>query len=122
MTFSDDAGEYSVFVKNQLGEVSASAALLEEGATQPQRDEQNLSRQENAASFAEMMNLTCALLTGEYEAYMKEQQVTMKQEVVAMEPEPRVADVPPVLVTATEPSSTTVISGQVEERGPVKRG
>lgn len=32
MTFADDAGEYSVFAKNQLGEVSASACLLEEGA------------------------------------------------------------------------------------------
>lgn len=31
MTFADDAGEYSVFAKNQLGEVSASASLLEEG-------------------------------------------------------------------------------------------
>jgi len=31
MTFADDAGEYSVFVKNQLGEVSASAVLLDEG-------------------------------------------------------------------------------------------
>lgn len=31
MTFADDAGEYSVFAKNQLGEVSASANLLEEG-------------------------------------------------------------------------------------------
>ncbi|KAA8578943.1 hypothetical protein FQN60_006035, partial [Etheostoma spectabile] len=30
MTFADDAGEYSVYVKNQLGEVSASANLLEE--------------------------------------------------------------------------------------------
>ncbi|XP_078142269.1 titin-like [Centroberyx gerrardi] len=30
MTFADDAGEYSVFAKNQLGEVSASATLLEE--------------------------------------------------------------------------------------------
>lgn len=56
----------------------------------------------------------CVLLTEEYEAYMKEQQVTMKQEVVAMEP--RVADVPPVFITAQEPTSTTVISGQVEER------
>lgn len=31
MTFADDAGEYSIFAKNQLGEVSASARLLEEG-------------------------------------------------------------------------------------------
>ncbi|KAG7276490.1 hypothetical protein CRUP_033928, partial [Coryphaenoides rupestris] len=30
MTFADDAGEYSIFAKNQLGETSASAALLEE--------------------------------------------------------------------------------------------
>lgn len=61
------------------------------------------------------MNKLCALLTEEYEAYMKEQQVTMRQEVVAMEPEPRVADVPPVFITAKEPTSTTVISGQVED-------
>lgn len=31
MTFADDAGEYSVFAKSPLGEVSASAGLLEEG-------------------------------------------------------------------------------------------
>lgn len=31
MTFADDAGEYSVFAKNLLGEVSASVSLLEEG-------------------------------------------------------------------------------------------
>ncbi|KAI3355751.1 hypothetical protein L3Q82_004200 [Scortum barcoo] len=30
MTFADDAGEYSIFVKNQHGEASASASLLEE--------------------------------------------------------------------------------------------
>lgn len=30
MTFADDAGEYAIFAKNQLGEVSASAGLLEE--------------------------------------------------------------------------------------------
>lgn len=37
MTFADDAGEYSIFIKNQHGEASASAALLEEGtsANQP---------------------------------------------------------------------------------------
>lgn len=57
----------------------------------------------------------CALLTDEYKAYMKEQEVTVKQEVFAIEQEPRVADVPPVLITATEPTSTTLISGQVDE-------
>lgn len=31
MTFAEDAGEYCVFAKNPLGEVSASARLLEEG-------------------------------------------------------------------------------------------
>lgn len=31
MTFSDDAGEYIVFARNQLGEASASAMLLNEG-------------------------------------------------------------------------------------------
>uniref|UniRef100_A0A4W5NQV4 Immunoglobulin I-set domain-containing protein n=1 Tax=Hucho hucho TaxID=62062 RepID=A0A4W5NQV4_9TELE len=31
MTFADDAGEYSVFARNPLGEASASAGLLEEG-------------------------------------------------------------------------------------------
>lgn len=31
MTFPDDAGEYTVFARNQLGEASASAMLLNEG-------------------------------------------------------------------------------------------
>lgn len=31
MTFADDAGEYSLFVRNSHGEVSASANLMEEG-------------------------------------------------------------------------------------------
>lgn len=35
MTFADDAGEYSIFVKNPHGEVSASASLLEEGIHHP---------------------------------------------------------------------------------------
>ncbi|XP_059930646.1 titin-like isoform X2 [Gadus macrocephalus] len=30
MTFADDAGEYSIFAKNQLGEASASATLMDE--------------------------------------------------------------------------------------------
>lgn len=31
MTFADDAGEYSIFAKNPLGESSAIALLLDEG-------------------------------------------------------------------------------------------
>lgn len=31
MTFADDAGEYTISAKNQHGEVSTSARLLEEG-------------------------------------------------------------------------------------------
>ena len=31
MTFSDDAGDYSIYIKNPHGEVSASALLMEEG-------------------------------------------------------------------------------------------
>lgn len=33
MTFADDAGEYVILAKNQLGEVSASTNLLEEGVS-----------------------------------------------------------------------------------------
>lgn len=38
MTFADDAGEYSIYVKNPHGEVSASASLLEEGTQGPSVD------------------------------------------------------------------------------------
>lgn len=31
MTFADDAGEYTIVIRNKHGEVSASASLLEEG-------------------------------------------------------------------------------------------
>ncbi|XP_049450272.1 titin-like [Epinephelus fuscoguttatus] len=79
MTFADDAGEYSVFAKNKLGEVSASASLLEEE---------------------------------EYEAYMKKQEATFKTEVTAVVQEPKVGDVPPVVVTTMEQMTTTIISGQ----------
>uniref|UniRef100_A0A4W3IQ64 Ig-like domain-containing protein n=1 Tax=Callorhinchus milii TaxID=7868 RepID=A0A4W3IQ64_CALMI len=36
MTFADDAGEYSIVARNQQGEVSASAQLLEEGMSPSQ--------------------------------------------------------------------------------------
>lgn len=31
MTFADDAGEYTIVIRNKHGETSASASLLEEG-------------------------------------------------------------------------------------------
>lgn len=31
MTFADDAGEYTIVVRNNLGEASATVSLLEEG-------------------------------------------------------------------------------------------
>lgn len=39
MTFADDAGEYSIYVKNPHGEASASASLLEEGTQGPSVDD-----------------------------------------------------------------------------------
>ncbi|KPP62447.1 titin a-like, partial [Scleropages formosus] len=69
MTFADDAGEYSICARNQLGEVSASASLLEEE---------------------------------EYEAYMKMHEMTIMTEGIIMVQEPRVADVPPVVMTEYE--------------------
>lgn len=34
MTFADDAGEYTIVVRNKLGEASATVSLLEEGTFQ----------------------------------------------------------------------------------------
>lgn len=53
------------------------------------------------------------LLTEEYEAYMKKQEAAMKTEVMALVPEPKVGDVPPVIATAKEQITSTIISGQV---------
>lgn len=54
------------------------------------------------------------LLTEEYEAYMKKQDATFKTEVTAVVQEPKVGDVPPVVVTTMEQMTTTIISGQVD--------
>lgn len=35
MTFADDAGEYTIVIRNKHGETSASASLLEEGKCNP---------------------------------------------------------------------------------------
>lgn len=53
MTFADDAGEYSVFAKNQLGEVSASTSLLEEGTSR------QLSPTLLAVTIREVTSLCC---------------------------------------------------------------
>lgn len=53
------------------------------------------------------------LLTEEYEAYMKKQEAAMKTEVTAVVPEPKVGDVPPIIATAKEQITSTIISGQV---------
>ncbi|KAJ8255364.1 hypothetical protein GJAV_G00204040 [Gymnothorax javanicus] len=66
MTFSDDAGEYTVIARNRLGEASASAHLLAEE---------------------------------EYEAYMKQYEMTFRTTVTSMVEEPKVADIPPEPMT-----------------------
>lgn len=53
MTFADDAGEYSVFAKNQLGEVSASTSLLEEGTSR------QLSSTSLAVTVRELTSVCC---------------------------------------------------------------
>lgn len=53
MTFADDAGEYSVFAKNQLGEVSASTSLLEEGMSC------QVSPTSLAVTVREVMSICC---------------------------------------------------------------
>lgn len=63
-----------------------------------------------------MSSRVSGLLTEEYEAYMKEQEVTIKQEVFVVEPEPKAADVPSVSISAEEPTSTALISGQVDKQ------
>ncbi|XP_028847169.1 titin-like [Denticeps clupeoides] len=69
MTFADDAGEYSIFARNPLGETSASAQLLAEE---------------------------------EYDVYVKKQEATFKTEVTTMVQEPKIGDVPPVVVSEYE--------------------
>lgn len=44
---------------------------------------------------------------------MKKQEATFKTEVTTVVQEPKVGDVPPVVVTTMEQMTTTIISGQV---------
>ncbi len=60
------------------------------------------------------VTLKCfVLLTEEYETYIKKQEATVKTEVTTVVQEPKVGDIPPVVVTTME-QMTTIISGQVE--------
>ena len=52
-------------------------------------------------------------LTDEYEVYIKKQEETFKTEVTTVVQEPKVGDVPPLVVTTMEKITTTFISGQV---------
>lgn len=81
MTFADDAGEYSIFAKNPLGESSAIAHLMDEG----------ISIIEFSSLFTGPLphNLSKHLFTDQYEAFMK-QDVTYKAEVTTtVVPEPQ---------------------------------
>lgn len=61
-----------------------------------------------------LCNVNCLFfLTEEYEAYMKKQEATFVTEVTAVVQEPKVGDIPPVVVTTMEQMTTTIISGQV---------
>ena len=90
MTFADDAGEYSIFAKNQIGEASASATLLEEGRS-------SFNTLSTGCSLAQWLSFEvdpwylqmlclnrCLLLMSaeEYDAYMKQYDVTYKSEGV----------------------------------------
>lgn len=108
MTFADDAGEYSVFAKNQLGEVSASASLLEEGTQSLESGRAETEEHRQTESFS-----CFSSSPGEYEAYMKTQEATFKTEVTAVVQEPQVGDVAPVVLTTTKQMTSTIISGQV---------
>lgn len=72
------------------------------------------SELQRTCSSLSLCNVKCfLLLTEEYEIYMKKQEATFKTEVTAVVQEPRVGDVPPVVVTTMEQMTTTIISGQV---------
>lgn len=73
-------------------------------------------KHQQTALSQQMSSHVSGLLTEEYEAYMKEQEVTIKQEVFVVEPEPRAADVPSGSISAEEPTSSALISGQVDQQ------
>lgn len=106
MTFADDAGEYSVFVKNPHGEVSASASLLEEGTG----DRKELLELRSTKALI----TSASMFPEQYEAYMKQHDLTYKTEVTTT-----VIREPSVIVTQMEQKQITIPVSVVSEKvGP----
>lgn len=106
MTFADDAGEYSVFVKNPNGEVSASASLLEEGTG----DRKELLELRSTKALI----TSASMFPEQYEAYMKQHDLTYKTEVTTT-----VIREPSVIVTQMEQKQITIPVSVVSEKvGP----
>lgn len=96
MTFADDAGEYSIFVKNPLGEESASASLLEEGQSVEFLFENVYGVElQPYAKLVFPIKVGISFITEEYEEYMKKHEMTYKSEVITTVQ----VDVPPVVVS-----------------------
>lgn len=99
MTFADDAGEYFVYVKNPHGEVSASASLLEEGTAVAAETRSTVLNGVEHVNQCLVFLWFLSVSTELYEAYMKQQDMTYKTEVVTMT---TAVQEPAVLVTQYE--------------------
>lgn len=106
MTFADDAGEYAIFVKNPHGEVSASASLLEEGTGTVL-----LSSGCHRPWLRGQGSTSASVFTEQYEAYMKQHDLTFKTEVTTT-----VIQEPAVIVTQMEQKQITTPVSVVSER------
>lgn len=103
MTFADDAGEYSIFVKNPHGEVSASASLLEEG----RGDRSSPLKLRSAVA----LSTSTSVFTEQYEAYMNQHEMTFKTEVTTT-----VIQEPSVMVSLMEQKQITTPVSVVSEK------
>lgn len=103
MTFADDAGEYSIFVKNPHGEVSASASLLEEGT--------GTVLLSPKLRWGLALSTSASTFTEQYEAYMKQYDVTFKTEVTTT-----VIREPTVIVSQMEQKQITTPVSVVSEK------
>lgn len=103
MTFADDAGEYSIFVKNPHGEVSASASLLEEGRE---------GRSSVAGGWSSVALSTCPpVFPEQYEAYVRQLELTVKTEVTTT-----VIREPSVMISQVEQKQISVPVSVVMEK------